>query len=85
MHSDIIEPPLPHNINRWYKDARKVLIENAPSIASLPKIDPIADRIEALVALRVRTRILLYIPALPINPNRLRLRMLRRISSTSMI
>ncbi len=44
---DIIEPPLP------LEEARKVQIEKGPNIASLPKIDPIADRIEAPVALKM--------------------------------
>ncbi len=44
---DIIEPPLPH------QEARKVQIEKGPNIASLPNIEPIADRIEAPVALKM--------------------------------
>ncbi len=44
---DIIEPPLPH------QEARKVQIEKGPNIASLPNIDPITDRIEAPVALKM--------------------------------
>jgi aconitate hydratase len=44
---DIMEPPLP------IEEARKVQIEKGPNIASLPTIDPIADRIEATVALKM--------------------------------
>ena len=44
---DIIEPPLPP------EEARKVRIEKGPNIASLPEIDPIGERIEARVALKM--------------------------------
>ncbi|MGA0394765.1 MAG: aconitate hydratase [Rhodospirillales bacterium] len=46
MH-DIIEAPLPP------EEARKVEIEKGPNIASLPPIEPIADRIEVPVALKM--------------------------------
>jgi aconitate hydratase len=44
---DIIEAPLP------LEEARKVRIEKGPNIVSLPEIDPISDRIEATVALKM--------------------------------
>ena len=44
---DIIEPPLPPD------EARKVQIEKGPNIAALPQINPIADRIEAPIALKM--------------------------------
>ena len=44
---DIIEAPLPLD------EARKVRIEKGPNIVSLPDIDPITNRIEATVALKM--------------------------------